>query len=42
VIPTARDAIAVETPESLAERMERILDRYASGGFHGKRWSAPP
>jgi methionine synthase II (cobalamin-independent) len=33
VVPTAREAIAAETPESLADRMEGILDRYASRGI---------
>lgn len=33
VIPTSREAIAAETPESLAGRMEGILDRYASRGI---------
>jgi methionine synthase II (cobalamin-independent) len=33
VIPTAREAIAAETPESLADRMEGILDRYDSRGI---------
>jgi methionine synthase II (cobalamin-independent) len=33
VIPTAREAIAAETPESLANRMEGILDRCASRGI---------
>jgi len=33
VIPTAPEAIAAETPESLADRMEGILDRYASRGI---------
>jgi methionine synthase II (cobalamin-independent) len=33
VIPTAREAIGTETPESLASRMEGILDRLASRGI---------
>jgi hypothetical protein len=33
VVPTSREAIAAETPESLADRMEGILDRYASRGI---------
>ena len=33
VVPTGREAIAAETPESLADRMERILDRCASRGI---------
>ncbi|HEX9190628.1 MAG TPA: hypothetical protein VF847_00925 [Candidatus Deferrimicrobiaceae bacterium] len=33
VIPTAREAIDSETPESLASRMEGILDRLASRGI---------
>jgi hypothetical protein len=33
VVPTSRDAIALETPESLATRMEGILDRFASRGI---------
>ncbi|MGB7631540.1 MAG: hypothetical protein WBM29_10755 [Candidatus Deferrimicrobium sp.] len=32
-IPTAPEAIAAETPDSLADRMEGILDRYASRGI---------
>jgi len=33
VVPTARDAIVSETPESLAARMEGILDRFAARGI---------
>ncbi len=33
IVPTGREAIAAETPESLALRMEEILDRYASRGI---------
>ena len=33
VVPTASGAIASETPESLAGRMEGILDRFASRGI---------
>jgi len=33
VVPTACGAIAAETPESLADRMEGILDRFASRGI---------
>jgi len=33
VVPTAREAIASETPESLAARMEGILDRFAARGI---------
>lgn len=33
VIPTARDAIGAETPETLAARMEGILDRLADRGI---------
>ena len=33
VVPTASGAIAAETPESLADRMEGILDRFASRGI---------
>jgi methionine synthase II (cobalamin-independent) len=32
-VPTAREAIASETPESLASRMEGILDRLAARGI---------
>lgn len=33
VVPTAREAIGSETPDSLASRMEGILDRFASRGI---------
>jgi methionine synthase II (cobalamin-independent) len=33
VVPTAREAIGSETPETLASRMEGILDRLASRGI---------
>jgi methionine synthase II (cobalamin-independent) len=33
VVPTAREAIGLETPESLAARMEGILDRFGSRGI---------
>lgn len=33
VVPTAREAIASETPASLAVRMEKILDRFADRGI---------
>jgi methionine synthase II (cobalamin-independent) len=37
VVPTAREAIAAETPETLADRLEGILDRFAERGISRDR-----
>jgi hypothetical protein len=37
VVPTAPEAIARETPETLADRMEGILDRFAARGMDRDR-----
>ncbi len=37
IVPTAREAIAAETPETLADRMEGILDRFADRGLSRDR-----
>jgi methionine synthase II (cobalamin-independent) len=37
IVPTAREAIVAETPESLADRLESVFDRFAGRGIPRER-----
>jgi methionine synthase II (cobalamin-independent) len=37
IVPTAREVIVAETPERLADRLERVLDRFADRGISRDR-----